>query len=109
MTFPVLVTPEPVPKGCILATVATGRMLAPMAAKNKPTRARAPDEASQQPSMLVRASDVREHLLEEARDLRAAGKIREARGVEKRAAQVDQLVGALESDRPAAPKPTVNS
>jgi hypothetical protein len=48
--------------------------------------------------MLVRASDVREHLLEEARALRAAGKIREARGVEKRAAQVDQLVGALQAD-----------
>ena len=41
---------------------------------------------------------MREHLLEEARTLRAAGKIREARGVEKRAAQVDQLVGALEAD-----------
>jgi hypothetical protein len=51
--------------------------------------------------MLVRASDVREQLLEEARALRAAGKIREARGVEKRAAQVDQLVGALESDHRA--------
>ena len=41
---------------------------------------------------------MREHLLEEARALRAAGKVREARGVEKRAAQVDQLVGALEAD-----------
>lgn len=43
---------------------------------------------------------MREHLLEQARTLRAAGKIREARGVEKRAAQVDQLVGALEADYP---------
>jgi len=69
-----------------------------MAAKSKPVRARNRDDAPQQSDMLVRASDVREHLLEEARALRAAGKIREARGVEKRAAQVDQLVGALEAD-----------
>jgi hypothetical protein len=69
-----------------------------MAAKSKPRHARARDDASQQSDMLVRASDVREHLLEEARALRAAGKVREARGVEKRAAQVDQLVGALEAD-----------
>lgn len=55
--------------------------------------------------MLVRASDVREHLLEEARALRAAGKIREARGVENRAAQVDQLVGALEADHRSPDKP----
>jgi hypothetical protein len=72
-------------------------MLQYMAAKNKPTRADARDDAPQKP-MLLRASDVREHLLEEARALRGAGKIREARGVEKRAAQVDQLVGALEAD-----------
>jgi hypothetical protein len=69
-----------------------------MAAKSKPPRVNAGDDASQQSDMLVRASDVREHLLEEARALRAAGKIREARGVENRAAQVDQLVGALEAD-----------
>jgi hypothetical protein len=69
-----------------------------MAAKSKPTRARTGDGASQHPDMLVRASDVREHLLEEARALRAAGKIRDARVVEKRAAQVDQLMGALEAD-----------
>jgi hypothetical protein len=73
-------------------------MLHHMAAKNKPTRPRAGDDAPQHSDMLLRASDVREHLLEEARALRSAGKIREARGVEKRAAQVDQLVGALESD-----------
>ena len=76
-----------------------------MAAKSKPPRARASDDASQQSGMLVRASDVREHLLEEARALRAAGKIREARGVENRAAQVDQLVGALEADHRSPDKP----
>jgi hypothetical protein len=37
-------------------------------------------------------------LLEEARGLRRDGKIREAKGVEKRAQQVDQLVGALEGE-----------
>jgi hypothetical protein len=73
-------------------------MLQHMAAKSKPARTRDRDDAPQQSDMLVRASDVREHLLEEARALRAAGKIREARSVEKRAAQVDQLVGALEAD-----------
>ncbi len=72
-------------------------MLRDMAAKNKPTRAGTRDDAPQK-STLLRASDVREHLLEEARVLRGAGRIREARGVEKRAAQVDQLVGALEAD-----------
>jgi hypothetical protein len=46
----------------------------------------------------LRASQHREELLEEARALRAAGRIREARGVEKRAEQVDQLLGALEAD-----------
>jgi hypothetical protein len=70
-------------------------MLCPMVAKSKP---RPRDDASQQSGTLVRASDVRQHLLEEARTLRSAGKIREARGVEKRAAQVDQLVGALEAE-----------
>ena len=69
-----------------------------MAATRKPPRARVRDDVSQQTGALLRASDVREHLLEEARTLRASGKIREARGVEKRAAQVEQLVGALEVD-----------
>ena len=75
-----------------------GRMLWRMAAKSKPTRARTPGDAPQQLGIHLRASHVREDLLEEARALRAAGKIREARGVEKRAAQVDQLLGALEAD-----------
>ena len=51
-----------------------------------------------------RASHHRDELLEEALELRRAGKIREARSVEKRAAQVEQLVGALEAeDRPPSP------
>lgn len=60
-----------------------------MAAKNK--RITIPD-------MHLRASQHREELLEEARTLRRDGKIREAKGVEKRAQQVDQLVGALEGE-----------
>ena len=76
----------------------TGRILSQMAATSKPPRARVRDDVPQQTGALSRALDVREHLLEEARTLRAAGKIREARGVEKRAAQVEQLVGALEAD-----------
>ena len=51
-----------------------------------------------------RASQHRDGLLEEALELRREGKIREARSVEKRAAQVEQLVGALEAeDRPPRP------
>ena len=51
-----------------------------------------------------RASQHRDGLLEEALELRRAGRIREARSVEKRAAQVEQLVGALEAeDRPPSP------
>ena len=45
-----------------------------------------------------RAAQHRDDLLEEARTLMAAGRIREARAVESRAGQVQQLVGALESD-----------
>ena len=44
------------------------------------------------------ASQHRDELLQEARSLLAEGKVREARGVEGRANQVDQLVGALGSD-----------
>jgi hypothetical protein len=50
--------------------------------------------------MYVRASRHREELLEEARTLRRAGKIRAAKGVENRVQQVDQLIGALEGERP---------
>jgi phosphate uptake regulator len=45
-----------------------------------------------------RASQHRSILLEEARSLLSAGKVGAARAVERRANQVDQLVGALESD-----------
>ncbi len=58
-----------------------------MAAKNK--RAKATHD---------RAAHHREELLQEARALMADGKVREARAVEGRANQVDQLVGALDSD-----------
>jgi hypothetical protein len=50
------------------------------------------------PDIHLRAFQHREELLEEARGLRRDGKIREAKGVEKRAQQVDQLVGALEGE-----------
>jgi hypothetical protein len=46
----------------------------------------------------LRASQRRDELLEEMLVLRRSGKIREARGVEKRAAQVEQLLGALETE-----------
>jgi hypothetical protein len=58
-----------------------------MAAKNKRVR-----------GTHDRASHHREELLQEARSLLAEGKVREARAVESRATQVDQLVGALDSD-----------
>lgn len=45
-----------------------------------------------------RTSKHRDELLQEARSLLAAGRVREARAVEGRASQVDQLAGALESD-----------
>jgi hypothetical protein len=60
-----------------------------MAAKNKRTTV---------PGIQARASQHREELLEEARALRRDGKIREAKGVESRAQQVEQLVGALEGE-----------
>jgi hypothetical protein len=46
----------------------------------------------------LRASQHRDELLEEARKLQRTGRIREARSIEKRAAQVEQLVGALEAE-----------
>jgi hypothetical protein len=45
-----------------------------------------------------RASHHRDELLQEARSLMAEGRVREARAIEGRANQVDQLVGALDSD-----------
>jgi hypothetical protein len=49
--------------------------------------------------MYVRASRHREDLVEEARALRRAGKIRAAKGVESRVQQVDRLLGALEGEK----------
>lgn len=76
-----------------------------MAAKNKRVhRAATADAAAPTPGthktahLHLRASHHREELLEEARALMAAGKVREARAVQNRASQVGQLVGALESD-----------
>jgi hypothetical protein len=75
-----------------------------MAAKNKRAKRAATSDAARIPGahkiadLHFRASHHREELLEEARALMAAGKVREARAVEKRAGQVEQLVGALESD-----------
>jgi hypothetical protein len=69
-----------------------------MAAKTKrPSGATtASEEAS---GMYLRASRYREDLVEEARALRRAGKIRAAKGVESRVQQVEQLLGALEGER----------
>ena len=62
------------------------------------------------PGLQVRASQHRDELLEEARALRRDGKIREAKGVEKRAQQVEQLVGALEGEvRPSDRRPEERS
>ena len=60
-----------------------------MAAKSKRTTT---------PGIHGRALQHRQDLLEEARSLRREGKIREAKGVESRAQQVDQLIGALEGE-----------
>jgi len=75
-----------------------------MAAKNKPINRAATADAARAPGghesvdLHFRASHHREDLLEEARSLMAAGRVREARAVEKRAGQVEQLVGALETE-----------
>lgn len=74
-----------------------------MAAKNKrPRRATALDRSESgllaATPLDLRASHRHDDLLEEARHLQAAGKIREARAVEKRAAQIDRLIGALETE-----------
>jgi predicted RNA-binding protein YlxR (DUF448 family) len=69
-----------------------------MAAKSK--RPSGDTTTSEQGSgMYLRASRHREDLMEEARALRRAGKIRAAKGVESRVQQLDQLLGALESER----------
>ena len=69
-----------------------------MAAKSK--RPSGDPTASKEGSgMYLRASRHREDLMEEARALRRAGKIRMAKGVESRVQQVEQLLGALEGER----------
>ncbi len=69
-----------------------------MAAKSKRLSGETttPGEGS---GMYLRASRHREDLVEEARALRRAGKIRAAKGVESRVQQVEQLLGALEGER----------
>jgi len=75
-----------------------------MAAKNKRANRADTSEGGRSPGthktadLHLRAAHHREELLEEARALLAAGRVREARAVEKRAGQVEQLVGALEAD-----------
>lgn len=71
-----------------------------MAARNQRTAGSASSgrEAHDSFALHARASQHRDDLLEEARELQAAGKIREARGVERRARQVTQLVDALEAE-----------
>jgi len=59
-----------------------------MAAKNKRTIR----------DTVSRASHHRDELVEEARSLMAAGRVREARAVEGRAGQVNQLLGAIETE-----------
>ena len=72
-----------------------------MAAKNK-------RDVPSNSGMQGRASQRRDELIEEAHTLRRSGKIREAKGVEKRAGQVDQLLGALESDARTTPHRGLN-
>ena len=69
-----------------------------MAAKSKRPSG-ATTLAGERSGMYLRASRYREDLMEEARALRRAGKIRAAKGVESRVQQVDQLLGALEGER----------
>jgi hypothetical protein len=74
-----------------------------MAAKNKRpswTAGRGPpgSDVADEFGTHLRASRHRDDLLEEARSLQASGKIRAARAVERRAQQVEQLMGALESE-----------
>jgi hypothetical protein len=58
--------------------------------------AEASAELQEQFGIQFRALKRHEELMEEVRALRRAGKIRESKGVEGRAHQVEQLLGALE-------------
>ncbi len=70
-----------------------------MTARNKRAGPR-PSEVIRRDSvgLYSRALQHGDELLEEARELQAAGKIREARAVERRARQVGRLIGALERE-----------
>jgi hypothetical protein len=67
------------------------------------TRRTSQEEAS---GIRSRASKRHEELVEEVQALRRAGKIRESKGVEGRAQQVEQLLGALEGSVPPASRPS---
>jgi hypothetical protein len=67
------------------------------------TRRTSQDEPS---GIRSRASKRHEELVEEVQALRRAGKIRESKGVEGRAQQVEQLLGALEGSVPPASRPS---
>jgi hypothetical protein len=71
-----------------------------MAAKKKPIHRAPADEAIEHSTsgLHLRATQHREELIEEARSLMAAGRVREARAMQKRAGQVEQLLGALETE-----------
>ena len=63
-------------------------------------------QAGDDTDMHFRAAKRHEELVEEVQALRRAGKIRESRGVEGRAHQVEQLLGALEGAAPASSRPS---
>lgn len=96
-------------KGSQWRLQAARTMLQTMAAKNKrPKRTMGLDrigpDVRNSFTLQARASEHRDELLEEARTLLTSGKVREARAVEKRAGQIEQLVGALEAEvRPPNP------
>jgi hypothetical protein len=69
---------------------------------NRISRTTAGDDTDMQ----FRAAKRHEELVEEVQALRRAGKIRESRGVEGRAQQVEQLLGALEGAVPASSRPS---
>jgi hypothetical protein len=81
-----------------------------MTAKSKRTSRAGFDDATETSAELqgqfgihLRALRRHEELMEEVRSLRRAGKIRESKGVEGRAQQVEQLLGALEgATRPSS-------
>jgi hypothetical protein len=84
-----------------------------MTAKNKRTsrattgETAAPAAAGLEPSgMRLRAWKRHEELVEEVQTLRRAGKIRESKGVEGRAQQVEQLLGSLEGAIPPSSRPS---